>query len=90
MTQPTVEVFASGMNSALQRAPRLKTIPIPLSPLELVCERWRPLWPTLKTVGLRFPEAPDPPPKPAPPPEATARGYTIVMRSLNQKISLID
>ena len=73
MTQPTVEVFASGMNSALQRAPRLRTIPVPLSPMELVCERWRPLWPTLKTVGLRFPEAPDPPPKPAPAPKAKDR-----------------
>ena len=84
MTQPTVEVFASGMNSALQRAPRLKTIPVPLSPMELVCERWRPLWPTLRTVGLRFPEAPDPPPKPAPVPKSpgeSARSWTSRRRS---------
>ncbi|MCY2964931.1 MAG: SNF2-related protein, partial [Planctomycetota bacterium] len=68
MSQPVVEVFASGMNSALQRAPRLRAVTVPLSPLSISVEKWRPTWPKPKTIGLRFPEAPEPP-RPALPPK---------------------
>ncbi|MFM8581433.1 MAG: DEAD/DEAH box helicase [Planctomycetaceae bacterium] len=61
MSQGQVEVFASGMNGALQRTPRVRAQQVPLAPLQLQCERWLPAWPRLKTVGLRFPEAPEPP-----------------------------
>ena len=61
MSHGQVEVFASGMNGALQRTPRVRAQQVPLTPLQLQCERWLPTWPRLKTVGLRFPEAPEPP-----------------------------
>src|SRR5262245_20200138 len=82
-----VEIFASGMNGALQRLPKLRCHGIPLLAPEASPIHWRPHWPRVKTICLTFPAGLDflpPPPKacephvaelvPVKPPTAVASG----------------
>lgn len=62
-----VEVFASGLNGALHRRPKVREVAIPL--IERLCGtsgRWRPGWDRLKTITLTFPAGLEflPPPQP--------------------------
>src|SRR5689334_16253808 len=63
-----VEIYASGMNGALNRVPRVREVLVPLISPTTVAARWRPAWGKLKTIGLTFPAGMDflPPPKPKP------------------------
>ncbi|MGQ0634583.1 MAG: DEAD/DEAH box helicase [Planctomycetaceae bacterium] len=62
----SVEVFASGMNGALQRVPRVRCQTASLVNAPNVVARWRPAWGKLCCVGvtfdtgLEFPSAPAP------------------------------
>lgn len=51
----SVEVFASGMNGALNRRPRVRPVDVPLMTAPPSVTRWRPAWASVKTVGLTFP-----------------------------------
>ncbi|MSR59751.1 MAG: DEAD/DEAH box helicase [Planctomycetaceae bacterium] len=61
-----VEVFASGMNGALLRLPRVRELSVPLIDRNLSVVNWRPGWGRLKTIGLTFPAGFEflPPPRP--------------------------
>jgi len=61
----TVEIYASGMNGALNRVPRVREVLIPLLAPTTIAARWRPAWGKLKTIGLTFPAGMEflPPPK---------------------------
>ena len=61
----TVEIFASGMNGALNRLPRVRELQIPLLAPTTMVNRWRPLWVKPKTISLTFPAGMEflPPPK---------------------------
>jgi len=50
-----VEIFASGMNGALHRLPKLRCLEFPLLAPEISPNRWRPHWPRVKTICLTFP-----------------------------------
>jgi SNF2 family DNA or RNA helicase len=53
---PAVEIFASGMNGALQRHPKVRAISIPLlDRLGALAARWRPVWSRVPTISLTFP-----------------------------------
>ena len=76
-----IELFASGINGALQRAPKVRTVPVPVIGELVLPARWRPQRSSVRTFKLTFPDgmeflpppAPKPPPKPKEPaPEATA------------------
>lgn len=62
-----VEIFASGMNGALNRIPRVRELNIPLLDPSPALPRWRPVWGRVKTITLTFPAGveflPPPPPK---------------------------
>jgi hypothetical protein len=49
------EIHVTGMNSALQRAPRIDASPVPLIGRAGFVPRWKPYWPKIKTFGLTFP-----------------------------------
>jgi SNF2 family DNA or RNA helicase len=59
-----VEIFASGMNGALNRLPKVREFNIPLFDPSLALIRWRPTWGRVKTITLTFPAGIDflPPP----------------------------
>ena len=50
-----VEIFASGMNGALHRLPKVRCVNVPLLQPEAACTSWRPGWPRVKTISLTFP-----------------------------------
>ncbi len=50
-----VEIFASGMNGALHRVPRLRCQSLPLITPEIAPVHWRPHWTRVKTICLTFP-----------------------------------
>ncbi|MBS0262353.1 MAG: DEAD/DEAH box helicase [Planctomycetes bacterium] len=63
-----VEIYSSGMNVALNRFPKLRTVEVPVGVPEVPLVKWRPTWPRVKTVTLTFPAGfdflpPPPPPK---------------------------
>jgi SNF2 family DNA or RNA helicase len=62
-----VEIFASGMNGALNRIPRVRELSIPLLDPTPPLSRWRPAWGRVKTITLTFPAGveflPPPPPR---------------------------
>lgn len=67
----TVRIHASGMNGALARSAKPRTVPISLIDKGQVGLRWTPNWRGVKTIGLTFPEgfefvAPTPPREPKP------------------------
>ena len=51
-----VEIFASGMNGALQRLPKVRCLSLSLISTEVPLAAWRPNWPKLKTIRLTFPD----------------------------------
>jgi SNF2 family DNA or RNA helicase len=65
---PPVAIFASGMNGALQRLPKMKCVPIPLFDAKPQALVWKPFWQKVKTVCLTFPAGLEflPPPEPKP------------------------
>lgn len=71
-----IELFASGINGALQRAPKIRTVPVPVIGELILPPRWRPQWSSVRTFKLTFPDGmeflPPPAPKPAPKPKAAA------------------
>src|SRR5262245_55968318 len=54
-TGRAVEIFASGMNGALQRLPKVRCASLPLLVPEMSSIQWRPHWPRVKTISLTFP-----------------------------------
>lgn len=67
-----VDIFASGMNGALQRLPKVRCLGLGLLASDVPLTSWRPNWPRLKTIRLTFPDGLEfLPPKP-PPAEARA------------------
>ncbi len=52
----SVEIFTSGINSALKRFPRFETQPVGLIDRVSMFPAWKPSWPSIKTFGLTFPE----------------------------------
>lgn len=51
-----VEIFASGMNGALHRLPRIRDLSIPLIDRTVMLSgRWRPAWGRVPTINLTFP-----------------------------------
>ena len=71
-----VELFASGMNVALQRWPRLRSVVVPLVDQVQMPERWKPHWPRPRSIKITFPDGMEflPPPKPRPERPAAAPG----------------
>jgi SNF2 family DNA or RNA helicase len=66
----TVEIFASGINGALHRLPRVRELSIPLVDRNLAINgRWRPAWGRIQTINLTFPSGFEflPPPIEKPP-----------------------
>lgn len=61
-----VESFASGMNGALHRIPKIRNLVLPLLDTSPPLTRWRPNWSAVKTIRLTFPDGLEflPPPKP--------------------------
>lgn len=61
-----VQIFSSGMNVALNRAPKVTCQPVPFLVPPLIAHRWRPNWSAVKSVRLMFPAGMEflPPPKP--------------------------
>lgn len=61
----SASIFASGLNGALQRAPKLKTQQLPLLGRPRLLPRWRPTHGRIKTVKLTFPDGMEflPPPR---------------------------
>jgi SNF2 family DNA or RNA helicase len=53
--EQTVEIFASGLNGALLRVPRVRTLEIPVLASETANHSWHPHWPRVKTISLMFP-----------------------------------
>src|SRR5262249_23627990 len=51
-----VEIFASGMNGALQRLPKVRCVSLSLIAADVPLAAWRPNWPKLKTIRLTFPD----------------------------------
>jgi superfamily II DNA or RNA helicase len=73
----SVQIHASGMNGALQRAPKTLVVGVPLCERAgVMLNRWRPVWGSPKTIRLTFPEGFEflPPPKPKEPPAEGAKG----------------
>lgn len=61
------DVYATGLNSALSRAPRADVATVPLIDAPQIADRWRPSRMRVLTVGLTFPAGLEfVPPKPAP------------------------
>jgi SNF2 family DNA or RNA helicase len=50
-----VEIFASGLNGALNRLPRVHCVSLPIGVSEVTSLPWRPYWPRIKTISLTFP-----------------------------------
>jgi len=50
-----VEIYASGINGALHRIPKVRCVTLPLLSLDLSLVPWRPTWPRIKTISLTFP-----------------------------------
>src|SRR5262249_21733808 len=50
-----VEIFASGLNSALNRRPKVQCVSLPVGISEAASLPWRPCWPRVKTISLTFP-----------------------------------
>jgi SNF2 family DNA or RNA helicase len=50
-----VEIFASGINVALHRHPKVRCVTLPLLSPDLSLVPWRPTWPRVKTISLTFP-----------------------------------
>lgn len=50
-----VEIFASGMNGALNRVPKVRCVSLPVLVPEMSSHEWRPHWPRVKTICLTFP-----------------------------------
>ncbi len=50
-----VEIFASGMNGALLRVPKVRCVSLPVLVPEISSMQWRPHWPRVKTTSLTFP-----------------------------------
>ena len=73
-----VQIHASGLNSGLNRPPRVQTASIPLLEKPQSTNRWTPRWDKVQTVKLVFPEGfeflPPPSEKPARPPQPDAKG----------------
>jgi superfamily II DNA or RNA helicase len=71
-----IELFASGINGALQRAPKVRTVPVPVLGELVLPPRWRPQWSSVRTFKLTFPDGmeflPPAPPKPEPKPKKPA------------------
>ncbi len=62
-----VEIFASGMNGALNRLPKVRCLDLPVIVPEVACVAWRPHWSLVKTIHITFPAGLDfLPPKPSP------------------------
>lgn len=62
-----VEIFASGMNGALQRLPKVRCMSLDLLAREIALTSWRPNWARVKTIRLTFPDGMEfLPPKPSP------------------------
>jgi SNF2 family DNA or RNA helicase len=61
-----VEIFASGMNGALNRIPRVRELNVPLLDSAPALSRWRPTWGRVKTITLTFPAGVEFLPPPAP------------------------
>ena len=54
---PEVHIFESGLNGALSRPPKVKTVDVPLFSGDVpLAPRWRPQWGNVKTVKLVFPQ----------------------------------
>lgn len=66
---PGVQIHSSGLNGALTRIPKVKVIPLPVgAPVIPPPVRWRPQWPSVKTVKICFPQGMEfLPPKPEKP-----------------------
>jgi SNF2 family DNA or RNA helicase len=71
-----VEVFASGMNSALQRPPKIRTISHPVMGELMLPPRWRPQWSSVKAFKITFPDGMEflPPPKAKPEKKPAGKG----------------
>ena len=54
---PSADLFASGVNVALNRWPKLETDHVPTAIRVGTVPGWKPGWPKVRTVGLAFPEA---------------------------------
>lgn len=52
-----VELFASGLNAGIARAPRCDLGEVPLVGSPHLLPAWRPHWPRVSTIGVEFPEA---------------------------------
>src|SRR5262245_51800533 len=50
-----VEIFASGLNGALNRLPKVHYVNLPVGVAEAANFQWRPHWPRVKTISLTFP-----------------------------------
>ena len=44
VTRPTVEIYSSGMNVALNRLPKVRCVDVPLSMPDVTLMKWRPNW----------------------------------------------
>src|SRR5262245_969831 len=56
LTDRPVEIFASGLNGALHRLPKVRDVPVPLlDAAPVVAPHWRPGWQRVKTISLTFP-----------------------------------
>jgi SNF2 family DNA or RNA helicase len=62
-----VEIFASGLNGALNRLPKVHCVSLPVGVAEAANFQWRPHWPRVKTISLTFPAGVEylPPKRPA-------------------------
>jgi SNF2 family DNA or RNA helicase len=52
---PGVEIFASGLNGALNRLPKVHCVSLPVDISEATSMPWRPYWARVKTISLTFP-----------------------------------
>ncbi|MGE5195031.1 MAG: DEAD/DEAH box helicase [Deltaproteobacteria bacterium] len=50
-----VEIFASGMNGALHRLPKVRCVNLPMGIPVVPNLQWRPYWPRVRTISLTFP-----------------------------------
>src|SRR5260221_696610 len=50
-----VDIFASGMNGALHRRPKVRCLNLPVAVSGIEAMQWHPYWPRVKTICLTFP-----------------------------------
>ena len=70
--RPHVDLFASGINGAMNRRPAVECQSLPIAAADLSVSRWDAIRPRIKTIRLTFPAGMDFLPPPAPRPEGEA------------------